>query len=196
MNTVIEVGANDGRDTQHFLSNKDNNVYCFEPTVELQLVLQKKFKNFENFHLIPAAVHIENGFQWFNIAGSSDWGCSSLYDFADDLDKTWAGRTDFHVTDRYKVMTMRLDTFIDLYDIKEIDYLWIDAQGNDFKVLQSLGDKLSRVREGKCEAAFEVELYKTKENNAYEIKDWLEKRNFECVFRGGPHEVDVHFRRK
>jgi hypothetical protein len=98
-------------------------------------------------------------------------------------------------------MTMRLDTFLDLYNINEVDYLWIDAQGNDFKVLQSLGSRIASIKEGKCEATFEVALYKEASNHAYDIKQWLESHNFECWFGGiypvpVQHEVDVHFRRK
>jgi hypothetical protein len=98
---LIEVGANDGRDTARFLDDKNLAVYCFEPTVELQVILHNKFKSFDNFNLIPAAVDTENGFQWFNVAGLGDWGCSSLYEFSDNLEQTWPGRSDFNTTDRY-----------------------------------------------------------------------------------------------
>jgi len=196
MKTIIEVGANNGHDTLQFLNDTNNNVFCFEPTVELQVVLHNKYKHFKNFHLISAAVDINNGFQWFNIAGQADWGCSSLYEFSENLEQTWPGRPDFKTTDQYKVMTMRLDTFFENYNITEVDYLWIDAQGNDFKVLQSLGDKINMVKNGKCEAAYETVLYKNTNNNAHDIKAWLEERNFECHFESISHEADVHFRRK
>jgi FkbM family methyltransferase len=198
MRTIIEVGANDGRDTIQFLNDENNNVFCFEPTIELQVVLHNKYKNFKNFHLVPAAVDTENGFKMFNIAGQSDWGCSSLYEFAEKelLEQTWPGRTDFKITDQYKVMTMRLDTFLENNNITQVDYLWIDAQGNDFKVLQSLGDRINSVKDGRCEATYQHILYKNTVNDAQTIKTWLEERNFECQFSGGPHEVDVHFKLK
>lgn len=196
MKTIIEVGSNDGGDTLQFLNDSNNNVFCFEPTVELQVILHNKFKHFENFNLIPAAVDTTNGFQWFNVAGSSNWGCSSLYEFAENLDKTWPGRTDFHTTHRYKVMTMRLDTFFNNNNITEVDYLWIDAQGNDFNVLKSLGDNINLIKHGKCEATYEQVLYKETDNSAHDIKQWLEERNFECWFTGPHQEVDVHFKKK
>lgn len=196
MRTVIEVGANDGGNTRAFLDTPDTAVYCFEPTVELQLILQQKFKKYENFHLIPAAVHIQNGFEYFNVAGTSDWGCSSLYEFSENLETIWPNRPDFHRTDRYKVMTLRLDTFFDLYNIGEVDYLWIDAQGSDFNVLKSLGSKISNIKQGKCEAAHQVELYKTKDNNAFEIKRYMEANGFDVWFEHPHQEVDVHFRKK
>lgn len=197
MSIIVEVGANKGTDTARFLSDPENIVYCFEPTVELQMELQNRFKNNNNFHLIPAAVHIENGFQWFNIAGTADWGCSSLYEWTEGIQQIIPGRPDFHFTNRYKVMTMRLDTFVTLYNINHIDYLWIDAQGNDFKVLQSLGEKINIVKEGKCEASIDIELYKTnKENDSATIKDWMEHQGFQCSIDHWGAEVDVHFKRK
>lgn len=196
MNIIVEVGANNGNDTARFLESPENIVYCFEPTVELQLQLQQRFKNNENFHLIPAAVHIENGFQWFNIAGTADWGCSSLYEWTDDICQHIPDRPDFHFTDRYKVMTMRLDTFINLFNIPYINYLWIDAQGHDFNVLKSLGYKIDIVKEGKCEASIgNLELYKTnKGNDSAIIKEWLENRGFQCTIDHWGAEVDVHFK--
>lgn len=47
----------------------------------------------------------------FNIAGQADWGCSSLLEFSNGLDKTSPGRTDLKVTDTITVNTIRLDTF-------------------------------------------------------------------------------------
>lgn len=196
MKTIIEVGANDGGHTNAFLSDNDSVVYSFEPTVELQLHLQSRFKNYSNFNLVSAAVDIVNGFKYFNIAGSGDWGCSSLFDFSDNIEILWPDRPDFKTTDRYKVMTIRLDTFCDLYNIVKIDYLHIDAQGNDFNVLKSLGDKINLVQEGQCEAALGVNLYKNTENNAFEIQKWLEEHGFHVQFENPHQEVNINFKRK
>ena len=197
MKTIIEVGANDGRDTQRFLADEQNQVYAFEPTPELIVHLQSNFKNRENFSLIPAAVDTANSFKWFNVAGQGDWGCSSLYEFTPDIHSKWEGRPDFKFTNRYKVMTIRLDTFIEQYGIGEIDYLWIDAQGNDFNVLCSLGDKIRMVKEGKCEGSYTVELYQNTNNHVNTISAWLETQGFSCTIVPDSlgKEADLHFKR-
>lgn len=197
MKTVIEVGANRGTDTERWFKDQNNIVYAFEPTPELILFLKEKFKDQENFNLIPAAVDIENSWKWFNIAGNRDWGCSSLYDFNPNIQELWPKRPDFVVTDRCKVLTMRLDTFMDTYKIKSVDYLWIDAQGNDFLVLQSLGKRISDIKEGKCEAALTVDLYTNSENKVEVIQPWLEKRGFVCEITPDKRhkEADIHFKR-
>lgn len=194
MGTVIEVGANYGTDTMQFLSRGDT-VYAFEPTPELILHLQNTFKSKPNFHLVPVAADLENGWAQFNIAGGGDWGCSSLYDFTPDIHEKWQGRPDFNMTDSVTVMKMRLDTFMDLYQIGKVDYLWIDAQGNDFRVLQSLGDRISDVVSGKCEGAYTVDLYEGALNDVRIIQSWLTERGFKIRVQPDNvgKEADVHF---
>jgi hypothetical protein len=76
------------------------------------------------------------------------------------------------------MLCLRLDDVINLLNIKEIDYIHIDAQGNDFRVLQSLGDKISIVKSGVCEVAQKAELYQGTENTIDVVKPWLESKGF------------------
>jgi FkbM family methyltransferase len=197
-NVIVEVGANYGNDTARFVQDKNNEVWAFEPTPELVDHLKDKFKDDKNFYLIDKAVDIEEGKRIFNIAGGGDWGCSSLYEFTEDIHEKWQGRPDFNITHTVEVDTIRLDTFIVNNNIKKIDYLWIDAQGNDFRVLKSLGEKLDIVKEGKCEGSHTVDLYKTEDNKVVDIVKWLEDKNFECnvIPDNVNKEADVHFKKK
>jgi FkbM family methyltransferase len=194
---IVEVGANYGNDTAHFVNDKNNEVWAFEPTPELIEHLSNRFREDKNFYLIGKAVDIEETTKVFNIAGGGDWGCSSLYEFADDIHEKWEGRPDFQVTHTVEVETIRLDTFIVENEIEKIDYLWVDAQGNDFKVLKSLGDKIGIVAKGKCEGAYTVDLYKTEENRVEDIVAWLQSNSFSCnvVLDNVGKEADVHFSR-
>lgn len=197
MKTVIEVGANIGNDTEKFL-NEGSVVYAFEPTPELNVTLKNRFKGNANYYPVPMAADIENGWAWFNIAGNSNWGCSSIHDFDPNIAEKWAERTDFVVTDRCRVQTMRLDTFIETYEIQVVDYLWIDAQGNDFRVLQSLGEKVNIVLSGQCEVSYECELYTGVDNTCDSVVDWLRSKGFgyiEVVTHGHRKEADVFFSR-
>lgn len=197
MKTVLEVGANKGTDTARWLRDRDNLVYAFEPTPELCTELWNKFSHDENFFLIPAAVDIENAWKIFNVAGQKDWGCSSLHEFSDDLNVTWPNRSDFKVTKKINVMCTRLDTFIKNYNIGTIDYLWIDAQGNDFNVLKSLGKYIKNVQSGKCEVSYTVELYKNTDNTINSVKPWLESNGFTVTVTPDKtgKECDLHFKR-
>jgi FkbM family methyltransferase len=199
MKCVIEVGANSGSNTIELKTNyPETTVYAFEPTHELLTkYLWPLYSNDENVKILPFAVDEKNGFRTFNIAGSSDWGCSSLYNFNENIHNEWLGRTDFNVTHSYIVPTITLFDFCELYDIDEIEYLWIDAQGHDFACLKSLREKILIVKKGKCEASLNVELYSETANRAEDIKKWLENLGFSTKVvpdkSGIDAECDVHF---
>jgi FkbM family methyltransferase len=194
---LVEVGANLGNDTERFLQDGFL-VYAFEPTPELNLHLKNRFKDRPGYMPIPMAVDLENRWTTFNIAGSADWGCSSIHEFNPNIHQEWEGRPDFNTTDRCRVMTIRLDTFMNTYNIPHINYLWIDAQGNDFRVLQSLGDRIKDVNYGRCEVALDVNLYSNVDNTHTSVVAWLEQHGFNAVVKPHIHnkEADVLFKKK
>lgn len=196
MRIVIEVGANWGNDTEH-LASSGARVYAIEPTPELIEHLGKRFHHNPSVWLYQFAIDEEEGPATFHIAGTRDWGCSSLYEFTDNIHDLWEDRPDFEFTDHIEVMRVRLDNFMDSLNLDEVDYLWIDAQGNDFRVLRSAGDRIHDIKEGKCEGAYTVDLYKETNNKVEDIVAWLEERGFECTVipDNVGKEADVHFRR-
>ena len=193
----IEVGSNEGTDTTKFIS-EDSVVFCFEPIAELAYKLWQKFKH-NNVIVLPFAVDIDNSFKQFNIAGHSNQGCSSLNKFKNNIHEVWPGRPDFNFTESYVVPTIRLDSFIHMYNITKIDYIWIDAQGHDFNVLKSLGNNLSIVQEGRCEAAYNIPLYEGVDNYYQNIIEFLHKNDFKTDIQldmsGLGAECDVIFTR-
>lgn len=197
MKTIIECGANLGYDTQKLHENNpDAKIFAFEPTIELFTeILYPRFKGNPNIQLYPFAIDSKNGFTKFNVAGQSDWGCSSIHEFSDDIKEKWPNRPDFKVTHSYLVPTITLFDFCKSHNIEEIDYLWIDTQGNDFNVLQSLGEKIKNVKAGKCEVSLDVELYKNTENKLNIVKPWLENQGFKVDVYAHPHnkEADLNF---
>jgi len=177
----IEVGANNGRDTIK-LASDGSTVYAFEPTHELLVkdLWPLSSKN-ENIHIIPFAVTNENSFQIFNIAANRDWGCSSLYEFSENIEQKWPNRPDFKKTHSYQVPTITLYDFCNLYGIEKIDFLHIDAQGADYNVLLSLKDKISIVEEGTVEVADKVELYSNTNNKIDDVRKFLTDNGFTIV---------------
>lgn len=191
MGIVIEVGVNTGSDTEKLLMDyPDSKYYGFEPTIELHAHLLKKFRdnpNMNRMNFFPVAISDQNGFTKFNVAGQGDWGCSSIHEFNPKIHELWANRSDFVVSHTYNVPTMRLDTFLENYiwDGWEgdfcIDYLWIDAQGSDIDVLNSLGSQMKYVKRGRLETAYTVELYSKTNNTMENAVDLLRKNNFEYI---------------
>lgn len=196
---IFDVGANNGH--TFFQNAIDGDiVYAFEPTPELINYIKKVIseKNIKNYNLIEAAVSDFEGTSKFNIAGQGDWGCSSLHEFSENLDKTWPGRSDFKVTHVVEVKVIRMDNFIKKNNIESIDYLHIDTQGNDLNVLKSFGNELHRVKEGVMEVPYSVFLYKNIPSKK-ECIDFLESNGFEITSvenNGGLQEQNVYFKKR
>lgn len=178
---MFDVGCNNGNNSEYYVNN-DYKVFAFEPTPKLCAELSEKFKNNSNFTLIKKAVSNVEGVMNFNVAGLSDWGCSSLLNFLPDLTINWGGRGDFKVTEIIKVDVIRLDTFIKYNNILSIDYLHCDAQGLDLSVLESLGQYINIVKKGTVEVANKRDVLYTNSNNYInDVVEFLEKNNFKIL---------------
>jgi len=198
MKTVIEVGANEGQHTEGFIENYDR-VFCFEPIPQHYANLVRKYGHLENFYGIAAAIDIDNGWKTFHLSEYRDWGCSSLHQFKPDIHEHWS-REDFNFTRNIQhMMCMRLDWFMNYYGIDEVDYLHIDAQGNDLNVLKSLGNRIYSIKRGVCEAAGNVSLYDV-DNTKETVAAWFD--HFGKLFTldiqddgADGNEVNIYFER-
>ena len=200
MYTFFDVGANSGTDSLHVArARSDAIVYAFEPTPRLIEHLKTSSAGLNNYIIVPKAVSNYHGQTTFYISGNADWGCSSICKFNDNLEQTWPGRTDFKVTDQVTVDVIKLVDFIHENNIQNIDYLHVDAQGQDLEVLMGLEDKINIVKAGVIEmpTSHNTKLY---ENQKY-LKDdaikFLTKNGFtiEGVHSndGQCNEVNIFF---
>lgn len=197
METMFDIGANSGEVGIEFL-NRGYRVFAFEPTPELCDIIIKKTKDREYYYLIQAAVSDFNGRAKFNIAGQSDWGCSSLYEFSDHIEKTWPGRTDLKVTEERNVHVISLRDFIINNNITEIDYYHCDIQGNDLKVLKSLGDTIRVIKKGAIEVSADIDtaLYNGPDNTLEHAQWYLENMGFKVThLHPQQNEFNLHFER-
>ena len=197
----FDVGANNGTDSIHIaVSDPNSIVYAFEPTPFLFDFLSDKTKDIPNYHVIKKAVSNYRGKANFNIAGQSDWGCSSLLNFSEKSKTEWVCRNDFNVTEVIEVDVIRLDDFIAENDITNIDYLHVDTQGSDLNVLLGLGDKINIVKNGKIEAAAKNDILYESQNLLKDCVDFLDSNNFEItnIWENDIHgnEVNVEFEKK
>jgi len=176
---VFDIGANVGQDSKHYALDPLNIVYAFEPTPQLlQDHLIPFQKEYPNYLVIPKAITDYDGTIKFNIAGQHDWGCSSIYEFNENLEQTWPGRTDFKKTEEIEVECTTMRTFILENKIKKIDYMHCDTQGNDLVVLESFGDCIDRLQSGKVEVCNKNPLYKNTKNNYKNVTNFLNSNGF------------------
>lgn len=184
MKTLIEVGAFDGKDSLEYHS-KGYRVFTFEPKRDLFEALKNKTEHLENYTVIQKAVCLVDGKTQFNIC--NEGGASSILPFRsnEELIQSWSeDRKDiWYSGESYEVETIRLDTFIEEYQLTDtiIDFIHIDAQGVDLEVLKSLGKYIQNVSEGVVETVIQKEksIYVNQEENTLEnVQKFLESNGF------------------
>ena len=204
MNTMFDVGANWGTDSLDFIRNNNDWVcFAFEPTPQLFEHLVNASANFKDRYFVyPYAISDFVGKANFNVAGQSDWGCSSLLEFSDNLDKTWPGRTDFVVTENIEVDVISLKYFIENIvpniKIEKIDRFHCDTQGNDLKVLKGMAEYVSIIQHGVIEVpqSTEVMLYKN-QHSFEEAVEFLQNNGFKISnINSQQNELNLCFDRK
>lgn len=199
---LVEVGAHTGSDTIGILMNLVDfqspfKLYCFEPAPYLYGKLKEKFSVYDNVQVFDYAIDISDGEKNFFV-GNEVEGLGSLYEFHPNLLNTpLKKRKAYHeIPRKINVKTIRLDTWMNLNDIPHLDFLWIDAQGNDFNCLLSLGERLKDIKEGRCETTFEIPIYKDANNYFVTVKSFLESQGFKVeieYIHDHKMEIDLHF---
>jgi FkbM family methyltransferase len=190
---IFDVGANIGSFAEQFSGDPRNKIYLFEPTPFL-LNNYLYPKQSERYLVVPVAVSDYDGEAELNIAGTYDWGCSSLYKFDQDATANWTDREDFVYTDKVNVLVRRMDSFMNSNKIPYVDYLKIDTQGSDLKVLQSFGEYIKVVREGQVEASNQNHLYKDVDNTVDSVITFLKSNNFtiDKIYANDPQQNEVN----
>lgn len=204
MKIIFDVGAYDGMSGLGLLQGDPNcMIYSFEAAPHCIKMIKDNYNNNAKYILTEKAVSDKNGTANFNFCRNG--GASSLCEFKNDneLVKHWSGRPDVQYSGiSILVETIRLDTFIEQNNIKQIDYLHIDTQGYDLNVLQSLGNYVGIVLAGECEVAStsDTAIYSNQTALLYEVQKWLVDNNFiiESIRNNGgnSNEMLVKFKKK
>lgn len=181
----FDIGANEGVFAIQIAKNEPKTfVMAFEPIPKLVSSITKSTTHLKNFMILRNAISDFNGEARFNISPESQYGdfsCSSLLDFSDKSKTDWPGREDFKVIDYIDVDVIRLDSLIIEYKIPKIDYLKIDTQGSDLKVLEGMGEFISIVRAGTMEAAAKESILYNGQNTQEQSIQFLESNGFEIT---------------
>ena len=153
-------------------------VYAFEPNIDL---IARLFAQLPNFIVIPMAVAEHNGFTSFHLSASAP--SSSLLAYNEKgVAMHQAPPGVVHQT-KAKVMVpcIRLDMFLDAMRIDRVHFLQIDAQGYDYHVVKSLGDRIKDVDKIQLEVqTMKVPLYLNAPDKAT-IINYLEQKGFTLV---------------
>jgi len=137
---IFDVGANEGRYTDNLLKHfKKSNYYLFEPSKLNYKKLKKKFLNISNIKIINKALSNKNekNYLYYEKQGSV---LSSLF-------KRRLAHYDIKFNNKEMISLTRLDTFLNKLKFDTIiDYIKIDAEGSEFKIIQGMGKFINKIK--------------------------------------------------
>ena len=198
MNAVFDVGADDGFHGILFaFLNPKIKVFAFEPIKDSKKQILKnlyKVENFfkikiKNYEIINSAISDFNGYRTFY---ETDYKVgSTLLKPKKKLDKFWTKSNDLLIKKvskgikmkkKYKVKVLTLEKFCKINSIKIINYLHVDAQGNDLRVISSLKSFKNCLLEGVVEVPKNEKLKIYINEHTYkDLKKKFKLWNFEII---------------
>lgn len=179
---IVEAGAHNGSDTEEFATLwPQGTIHAFEPVPLLFEQLQKQTEKYKNVICYPFALSNEINEARFFVSRSSQ----SLYecDASSSLLQPTKHLTTFpcvKFTEEIIVTTLTLDDWADIYDIKKIDFMWLDLQGSEPLVLMHCPNILKTVKAIYTEVNTE-ELYAG--SILYpELKNFMKQQGFTLTY--------------
>jgi 2-O-methyltransferase len=170
---ILEAGAHKGSDTVELAKMWPNGtIYAFEPVPEIFKRLAKNTRNCNNVTCYQLALgSVQGSDEMYVSTGASD-GSSSLLPPKKHLEIF----PTIYFDEKIQVSIVTLDDWAKEKNIKAIDFLWLDLQGMELKVLQSGCTILKTVKAIYSEVS-SIEGYE--HQNLYsELRDWLETEGF------------------
>lgn len=134
---IIQVGANIGQEL-HILTSHSENVYLFEPLTEAFDILSNNISKYSDIKIFKLALGDKNEFKKINISNTNFGASSSLLEPSLHLDYF----PEIKFDDFEEVEIKRFDE-ID-YNFKA-NFLILDVQGYELKVIKGFGDKLRNI---------------------------------------------------
>ena len=204
---IFDIGAFDGmtglslaiENPKYMVHAFEANKYLIKEIFNNKKKLEKFFNyKIKNYKFHNFAISNKNSISSFNIAKNPT--VSSLNRFSKNIDKTWPGwrETHCHFIKKIRVKTIRLENFCKKNNIETIDYLHVDTQGSDLKVLQGLGSYITKVNSGVIETAINKKKALYSNNHTLkEVKKFFKKNKIKILKKENPinldNEINVYF---
>lgn len=137
---IAELGANDGTDTIELYNQfKESTVIACEPDPQLAAICKLKFADKPRIMFLDKACSPIEGLAKFHQSTTGNHGIGSLY--------KPSGKYSLEALNTREIIveTIRLDTICAQHHINKIDLLWLDAQGGELGILQSMGELIKEV---------------------------------------------------
>jgi FkbM family methyltransferase len=191
---ILDIGGCEGEESIRYSKLFPNaEIFIFEPLPSNQDLIKQNFANYkiDNIKLLPVALSDKDGFADFYVSSGHpedqltelDWNfgnkSSSLLEPEISTIHKW-----LKFKNKIKVPTMTLYTFVEQNKIDKIDFVHMDVQGAELKVLLGAKDNLNKIKAIWLEVS-DITIYKNqvlrkeiegfmKENGFYLVKTEME----------------------
>lgn len=173
---ILEAGAHIGVDTLNMAKYwPRSTIHAFEPVPDVYEKLIEHTASTANIFCYPLALSNVNGDTDLFVSGGESDGSSSLLPPKEHLNVHPSVSFD----NKIPVKTVTLDDWARANNIKKVDFLWLDLQGLELKVLKTGTELLRSVRAIHSEVSL-VENYEGGELYSV-LKEWLESKGFRVV---------------
>lgn len=183
---IIEAGAHIGRDTLKMsLLWPEGTIYAFEPVPELYVQLVERTKEKKNVHCYATALSDHSGTALMYVSSGASTAASSLlepYEYKKDRPNVF-----FH---EIEVATITLDEWAKAHTVKSVDFLWLDMQGAELKVLKASPLIVATVNAMLVEVSL-TERFKSNPLST-EMIDWAQAHGFKAVQQDIPKHTKMN----
>lgn len=172
--TIVEAGAQFGEDTRWMAEFwPRGKIFAFEPAPESYLTLYENAKSHANIYTFQQALSDKRGQFSFYLAG----GASSLLRPRESFNRDY-----FHSDLDHPIVVeaLTLDDWRSEHQLGDIDFLWLDMEGNELNALKGAESTLDKVKL----IYTEVNLQRFWEGCVMyeELKSWLMERGFHEIW--------------
>ncbi len=183
---IVEAGAHIGRDTVKMAKLWPlGTIYAFEPVKELFEQLTKNTQEFHHVQVFNKALSDHTGTEVLHVSSGASTAASSFFEPHD-----YAQCRPEVTFSPQEVQTITLDEWAKKNTVLIVDFLWLDMQGAELKVLKAAPHILSTV----SALLLEVSLTERfKGNPLYdEVKHWIEAQGFVVVQQDIPRHDKIN----
>ena len=186
---LFDIGACEGEESIRYKNIFPNSsLFLFEPLPKNQELIRENIKKYDlqNSTLITVALSDVDGFTEFYISSGQPDGVEPNldWDFGNKSSSLLVPRTDnlpkwLTFNDVIKVQTMTLNSFLEKNKIEYIDFVHMDVQGAELKVLEGAQEKIQNIKAIWLEVS-NIELYKN-QPLGNQIEWFMKNNNFHLL---------------
>ena len=172
---IFDVGANQGSSSRQYLSMFPSaTIHAFEPHPEAFATLKERLGEMPNVILNPCAQSDACGRQVFHL--SSDQGSSSFLDF--DAASPYVNNLHLETRSSVEVDVLTIDSYCRDKGVEYIDFMKLDVQGVEPKVLDGAAAMLERKAIGTIQVEIIFRNFYDQPASFYEIEKRLIPRGY------------------